>query len=46
MYFYNYSLLNPSLMPNKEEFGDVDGSVSHEDLILKCISSAVTFSET
>lgn len=22
MYFYNYGMLNPTFVPNKEEFGD------------------------
>ncbi len=30
MYFYNYGLLNPSLMPNKEKFGDMDSFVSQK----------------
>lgn len=24
MYFYNYGMLNPTFVPNKEEFGDMD----------------------
>lgn len=30
MYFYNYGPLNPSLMPNKEKFGDMGCFVSHK----------------
>lgn len=49
MYFYNYGPLNPSLMPNKEKFGDVDGLVSQKrvyfySIVLQtCVLSPMTW---
>lgn len=36
MYFYNYGLINPSLVPNKEKFGDVDCLVSLKWATIMC----------